>query len=61
MELTERLSSTELTKLESLLKGKKARQALIVLADQSAFLAPPAQDIPSTPAPDAAPDHLSHS
>lgn len=57
MELTERLSSTELTKLESTLKGQKPRQALAVLADQSAFLAPPAQDIPSTPAPDPAAQH----
>jgi VWFA-related protein len=58
MELTERLSSIELIKLESMLKGKKAREALIGLADQSAFLAPPAQDIPSTPAPDVATQHL---
>jgi VWFA-related protein len=57
-ELTERLSSIELIKLESMLKDKKAREALIGLADQSAFLAPPAQDIPSTPAPDEATQHL---
>ncbi|HEX6772511.1 MAG TPA: VWA domain-containing protein, partial [Acidobacteriaceae bacterium] len=43
IELTERLNSTELAKLESTLKGKKARQALVVLADQSAFLVPPAR------------------
>jgi VWFA-related protein len=58
MELTERLSSAELMKLESILKGKKARQALTVLADQSAFLAPPAQDIPATSPPDAARQRL---
>ncbi len=57
-ELTERLSGTELTKLESTLKGKKARQALVVLADQSAFLPPPARDIPSRPAPDRATQQL---
>jgi hypothetical protein len=58
MELTERLSSSALIKLESMLKGKKPREALIVLVDQSAFLTPLAQDIPSTPAPDVATQNL---
>jgi hypothetical protein len=54
MELTERLSSAKLAMLEAALKRKKARQALVALADQSVFLAPPAAEIPSTPPPDAA-------
>jgi VWFA-related protein len=46
MELTERLSSANLEKWLLVLKGKKkARQALVALADQSAFLFPPAEDI----------------
>jgi VWFA-related protein len=54
MELTERLNSTRLRALESGLPGKKARQALIALADESAFLAPPAAEILPTAAPDPA-------
>ncbi|MGC1297800.1 MAG: VWA domain-containing protein [Alloacidobacterium sp.] len=55
MQLTERLSSAKLAVLEASLKGKKAaRQALVALADESVFLAPPASEIPSTPPPDAA-------
>jgi VWFA-related protein len=58
MELTERLSTARLATLEATLKGKKARQALVALADESAFLAPPAGEIPSTAAPDAATQRL---
>jgi VWFA-related protein len=58
IELTERLSTARLATLEATLRGKKARQALIVLADESAFLAPPAGEIPSTAAPDAATQRL---
>jgi VWFA-related protein len=54
MELTERLNSMRLRALESALPGKKARQALIALADESVFLAPPAAEILPTTAPDAA-------
>jgi VWFA-related protein len=54
MELTERLNSTRLRALESALPGKKARQALIALADESVFLAPPAAEILPTAAPDPA-------
>ena len=54
MELTERLNSARLRTLESALPGKRARQALIALADQSVFLAPPAAEILPKPAPDPA-------
>ena len=46
LELTERLSTTRLQRLEADLPGKKSRQALVVLADFSAFLAPPPSEIP---------------
>jgi VWFA-related protein len=58
MELTERLSTARLATLEATLRGKKARQALVALADESVFLAPPAGEIPSTAAPDAATQRL---
>jgi VWFA-related protein len=54
MELTERLNSMRLRALEAALPGKKAQQALIALADESVFLAPPAAEILPTAAPDAA-------
>jgi VWFA-related protein len=53
MELTERLNSTKLGILEDMV-GRKARQALIALADQSVFLAPPAEEIAATPPPTVA-------
>jgi VWFA-related protein len=54
MELTERLDSLRLRALESALPGKKARQALIALTDESVFLAPPGTEILPTAAPDPA-------
>jgi VWFA-related protein len=54
MQLTERLSSTKLAALAKSTRGKKAREALEVLANESVFLAPPADEIPSTPPPDIA-------
>src|ERR1700730_17925678 len=54
LDLTERLSSAKLARFQSTLPGEKARQALLALADSSAFLDPPAQDIPNNPAPDPA-------
>jgi VWFA-related protein len=54
MQLTERLSSTKLAALAKSARGKKAREALEVLANESVFLAPPADEIPSTPPPDIA-------
>ena len=57
VELTERLSSSELAKWLAMLKGKKAQQALITVADQSAFFAPPAEDTVSLPPPSIADQH----
>lgn len=49
--LTSRLSQAQLDSMLPHLHGRKSREALILLADQSAFLPPPAASIPSTPAP----------
>jgi hypothetical protein len=54
IELTERLNGTQLTRLSGTLPGVKSREALILLADKSAFLDPPAAEIPANPAPDTA-------
>lgn len=54
LELTERISVARLAELTSRLPGDKSRMALTVLADQSIFLPPPASEIPSDAAPDAA-------
>jgi hypothetical protein len=54
MKLTERLSDAKLTGLEEELSGSKSREALLALADESAFLDLPAVDIPSSRAPDPA-------
>ena len=51
MELTERLSSSELAKWLVMLKGKKAQQALTVVADQSVFYPPPAEETLTQPTP----------
>src|ERR1035437_6611849 len=53
MELSERLNSPKLAKIQIGLPGEKSRLALLALADASAFLQLPAADIPATPAPDA--------
>lgn len=53
-ELTERLSTATLARLESNSPGTKTSQELKILADQSAFLLPPAAEIPQIPAPDLA-------
>jgi hypothetical protein len=53
-ELTERLSATALARLESNSPGSKTSQELKILADQSAFLLPPAVEIPKIAAPDLA-------
>ncbi len=52
LELTERLSVTKLLSWTASLRGKKSRQALVALADVSAFLDPPAVEIPRDAAPD---------
>ena len=50
--LTERLSEQRLSSLDAKAGGKRARQQLRILADSSAFLDPPADEIPSDPPPD---------
>ncbi len=52
--LTERLSNARLSALKAGLSGPKAQQALVALADESAFLDPPAAEIPAIAAPDLA-------
>ena len=52
--LTERLSTARLTRLGAELQSPKARQALVALADASAFLVPPADEIPAIAKPDLA-------
>ena len=50
-ELTERLSSADLSTLLTELKGRNSREALVALADQSAFLSPPAGESPNQATP----------
>jgi VWFA-related protein len=52
LELTERLSGSKLLILIAGLHGEKSRQALVELADTSAFLDPPRADIPADAPPD---------
>lgn len=52
MELTERLSTPRLIELQNRVRGKKARETLETVADESMFLPPPPEEIPSTPKPD---------
>ncbi len=58
MRLTERLSTAKLRKFETMLRDKKAREALVALADRSVFLAPPADEIYPAAPPDAAAQRL---
>lgn len=53
LELTERLSSTRLEQLRANLSGERSRNALVAIADFSAFLDPPSTEIPATATPDA--------
>jgi VWFA-related protein len=57
LEITERLSSTKLSSWIERAHGKKTWQALVALADASAFLDPPAAEIPSDVAPDGPAQH----
>jgi len=50
--LTERLSSTKLSSWTARLRGKKAREALVAVADLSSFLDPPPTDVPADVSPD---------
>ncbi|HEY6376959.1 MAG TPA: hypothetical protein VIX90_15675, partial [Edaphobacter sp.] len=52
LELTERLSTATLSRLEKDLPGTETRQALIALADFSAFLDLPTEEIPDLAKPD---------
>lgn len=54
LRLTERLSEVSLARLEANAPGPRARKALMLLADTSAFLDVPAAEILSRPAPDHA-------
>jgi len=55
LEMTERLTHPTLDRLASVFKvGPHTAVALDLLADQSAFLAPPASELPATEPPDAA-------
>ena len=53
MQLTERLSSPHLAVFEAALRGKRSRQALVALADQSIYLAPPVAEIVAVAPPEA--------
>jgi hypothetical protein len=57
LELTQRLNPIKLSYWLSALPGPKARQALLALADESAFLDLPPAEIPSSAAPDSAAQH----
>jgi len=53
LELTERLSTLRLEKLQARLPGEKSRQALLILSDTSAFHNLPAEEIPPLAPPDS--------
>ena len=57
LELTERASSLRLARWETELPGKRCREALIGLADASAFLSLPEADVSSAPPPEIATQH----
>jgi hypothetical protein len=54
LELTQRLNSVKLSRWLTALPGPKSQQALLALADMSAFLDLPPAEIPATAAPDSA-------
>lgn len=51
LELTERASSASLARWQAALPGKRSRAALLALVDASAFLDPPAAQMPALPPP----------
>jgi hypothetical protein len=53
LDLIERLSSRKAAMMTSELRGKKARQALVAIADLSEFLDLPEAEIPAIPPPDS--------
>ena len=55
VELSERLTDVALGRLnKQFASGSRPAMALLLLADRSAFLNPPANELPATPTPDAA-------
>jgi hypothetical protein len=54
LELTERLSTNKLSTCVANLPGPHAKEALLALADMSAFLDPPASEVPNLAEPDPA-------
>jgi hypothetical protein len=52
LQLTERLSAARFAQLQTEIPGSNARQALLILADTSAFLNLPAAEVPQAPPPD---------
>jgi VWFA-related protein len=54
MQLVERLSAGRLARLEATLPGPRSHEALIALADMSAFMPAPAAEIPAIAKPDTA-------
>jgi hypothetical protein len=54
LRLTERLGSARLESLKAALPGHRSREALVALADASAFLSLPEAEIPAAPPPDPA-------
>jgi hypothetical protein len=52
LQLTERLSAAKFASLQTEAPGSMARQALLILADTSAFLNLPPGEVPQTPVPD---------
>ncbi len=54
IELNEELTDSAAISLKGYLPGPHSDERIEILRDQSAFLAPPATDLPATPAPDAA-------
>lgn len=54
LQLIDRLDDVRRTDLTSRLPGEKSRQALVMMADESMFLLPPADEVPGDAAPNAA-------
>ena len=54
LELTERASSLRLAQWQAEFQGKQTREALLALADASAFLELPSEEIPQIAMPDDA-------
>lgn len=54
LQLKERLDGNALQRCENDVRGRRAKEALMVVADKSAFLPPPAAEIPSLAEPDTA-------